>query len=204
VAVARRVRRAAPAAPPALVAALAMAMALAAPRVHAQGREVFPGDRVRLTEAERWTGFVQALDSDSIHVIPDGETTARPFALAAVERLEVSLGAKSRGRPFLIGGLLGAGLGAGTAALIGSIDTCDAEPDQFGFTPLCEQVGPVAIVASSVLGFSVGGAVGAVFGGGENWVGAVMPGRVGAVHLQLRLGTPATAQLSLSGPSTVR
>jgi hypothetical protein len=165
----------------------------------AQGREVFPGDRVRVTQDGRWTGFVQAVDSDSIHVIPDGEERARSIALVGLERLELSLGTKSRGRPFLIGGLGGAGLGAGAAAVISARHTCEMDPDQFGFTPFCETVGPVAIVASTVAGFAVGGAVGALFGGGENWVRAVMPGgaasslpaRIGAIRVALQLGRPA-------------
>jgi hypothetical protein len=169
--------------------------ALAVPRLHAQGREVFPGDRVRVTQGESWTGFVRAIDSDSIHVIPDGETEARPLALSALEGLEISIGTKGRGRPFLIGGLGGAGLGAGAAAFISAQSTCGENPDQFGFTPFCETVGPVAIVASSIVGFALGGAVGALFGGGENWVGAVMPGRVGAVNLQLRVVTTIGATI---------
>src|SRR5688572_12183768 len=82
------------------------------PAGYAQDREVFPGDRVRVTREERWTGFVQAVDSDSIHVIPDGEAAPRPMALSSLERLEVSVGERGRGRSFLIGALAGAGLSA--------------------------------------------------------------------------------------------
>jgi hypothetical protein len=165
-----------------------LAGVLWAPAALAQDREVFPGDRVRVTGAERWTGFVQALDSDSIHVIPDGETSARPLALTSLERIEVSVGERGRGRGFLIGGLAGAGLAAGTAAIISANHQCEMEPDRFGLTPFCETVGPVAVVASTAFGFAVGGGVGALFGGGERWVRALLPGRLGQLRLRLRFG----------------
>jgi hypothetical protein len=156
-----------------ILALLALALLLAARPAHAQGRAVYVGDRVRVTETRRWTGFVQAVSADTIRVIPDGENTARALALGALRRLEVSLGAGGRGRPFLIGGLAGAGLAAGGAAVISESHTCDEPPDQFGFTPFCETVGPVAIVASSIAGFAVGGAVGALLGGREQWAPAL-------------------------------
>jgi hypothetical protein len=184
--------------------AAAFVAGLHAPAASAQDREVFPGDRVRVTSDERWTGFVQALDSDSIHVIPDGERSARPLALSSVERLEVSVGERGRGRGFLIGGLAGAGVAAGTAALISANHTCEMEPDQFGLVPFCETVGPVAIVASTLIGFAVGGGVGAFFGGGERWVRALLPGRVGALRMQLRLGSAAPGQTTRSEPISVR
>jgi hypothetical protein len=187
----------------ALLAAVIVS-ALAAPPARAQDREVFPGDRVRVTRDDRWTGFVQAVDSDSIHVIPDGETVARPLALSSLERLEVSVGERGRGRTFLIGALAGAGLSAGTAAIISANHTCEQEPDPFGLTPFCETVGPVAIATSALIGFAVGGGVGAFFGGGERWVGALLPGRVGAVRLQLRLGGAGPGQSARSEPIRVR
>lgn len=150
---------------------------LAASPAHAQERGVFPGDRVRVSDGSRWTGFVQAVTADSIRVIPDGERASRSLATRTLERLEVSLGTRSRGRPFLIGGLAGAGLAAGSAAVISASHSCDDPPDQFGFTPFCETVGPVAVVASTVMGFALGGAIGAWLGGGERWVPAELPTR---------------------------
>ena len=184
----------------AFAALLAVLLGAAVPaRAGAQDRSVYPGDRVRITEATRWTGLVQGVSPDTIDVVPDGERTSRPVAISAVRRVEISLGEKGRGRPFLIGAVGGAGLGAGIAAIVSEIHTCDQTPNQFGFVPFCETVGPVAIVASSLIGFAAGGAVGALFGGGEKWVKAAAPApaRVGAIRLRLRL-----APLDASTPQT--
>lgn len=160
-------------------------VAFAAPAgAQAQDRSVYPGDRVRITDAARWTGMVQGVSPDTMDVVPDGERSARPVAFAAVRQVEISLGEKGRGRPFLIGAVAGAGLAAGTAAIVSEVHTCDTHPDQFGFTPFCETVGPVAMVASALIGFAAGGAVGALFGGGENWVRATVPARGAAAGAQ--------------------
>lgn len=181
----------------------ALAALLWAPAVEAQDRSVYPGDRVRVTDARRWTGMVTAVGADTIHVVPEGESSPRPLALASLERLEISLGEAPRGRSFLIGGLVGAGTGAGVAAIVSARHTCEPEPDDLGLTPACETVGPVAIVASSVIGFALGGAIGTLLGRGERWVRAAAPARVGSVRLELRL-LPPGAQLSRSDPIRAR
>lgn len=160
---------------------LIAAAAAAVPRpARAQERPVYSGDRVRITTGHSWTAFVQWVTADSIRVIEDGERDPRSLALGSIERVEVSMGPRSRGRPFLIGALTGAAIAGGTAGVISQQDGCaDEPPDSFGFQAFCESVGPVAVVGSAVVGFAVGGAVGALFGGGDRWVPAAMPVRVG-------------------------
>src|SRR5689334_7749912 len=90
-----------------------LAGAAAAPRLLAQDRAVLLGDRVRVTDATKWTGLVQGVSPDTIDVVPDGERSSRPVAFSGVKRVEISLGERGKGRGFLIGGLGGAGIAAG-------------------------------------------------------------------------------------------
>jgi hypothetical protein len=132
--------------------------------------------------------MVQGVSPDTIDVVPDGERAARAVGLSSVRRVEISVGQQSKGRPFLIGALLGAGVGVGAAAIVSHVHTCDQPPDASLHTGFCETAGPVAMVASGLIGSAAGGAVGALFGGGEKWVRAALPARVGVIRLRLRLG----------------
>jgi hypothetical protein len=182
----------------AALALLVVGAALTPVRAHAQDRSVYPGDHVRITDASQWTGMVQGVSPDTIDVVPDGERAARAVGLASVRLVEISVGQKGKGRPFLIGALVGAAAGAGAAGIVSAVHSCDQPPDASLHTGFCETAGTVAVVASGLIGSAVGGAVGALFGGGEKWVRAALPARVGALRLRLRL-----APLDASTPRTL-
>ena len=105
---------------------LAVACCAGAPRVVAQmAPPVEEGSRVRLSLAgpdeKRLIGRVAAVGSESLSLVAGGgrDTTAVP--LRSISRLELSRGRRSIGGGALLGGAIGAGLGAaGTLVWVAS------------------------------------------------------------------------------------
>ena len=104
--------------------AFAVACCVIAPRLPAQGAPpVDVGSRVRVTlagaESRRAAGTVVQVGNDSLSLLSGHDTTAMP--VRSIARLELSRGRRSVGGGALLGGAIGAGLGAaGTLAWVAS------------------------------------------------------------------------------------
>jgi hypothetical protein len=112
-----------------------------------------PGDRVRITADERYTGTVLIADSGRLLLVISGPADTLALLFAAIRKLEVGRGQKSAlGRGARAGAVIGASLGF----LVGLGMSCESG----SYT--C--AGPVAIPVGTAIGAAVGAVPGALIG----------------------------------------
>ena len=152
--------------------AFAVVLSLAVNRLPAQHPPApapAPGDRVRVTSADRrTTGTLESIDGDTI-VVRRSNGALTKFARAPRPRLDVSTGAgmcgEGRRATCVIGGFLGGALvGLGAGAIVGG--GCNGDE-------LCGIQYVFTIPAGALVGIIVGSVV-----GGEHWDRVDVPASV--------------------------
>jgi hypothetical protein len=168
--------------------ALFSALILFVPCSNAAAQALTPGTRVRVKSAQvvaPIVGSYQGVRRDTVIVIEDGAgAKVWTFTGSAIDVLEVSDGMKggNKGpttRWALIGGGIGAALGALTAAMLES--NSDSKYNAF---------------ASGAIGAAVGGGLGALYGSRqleEHWKAVPIPRRVGLFPTRNGVGLSLSA-----------
>jgi hypothetical protein len=145
-----------------------MVWCLGASCLVAQAPPVEAGSRVRVSlvgpDSRRVTGDVVAVGSDALSLVPGHGRDTTAVSFRSISRLELSRGRRSVSSGMLLGGVIGAGLGAAGALAWAASSCFSNSTSSSGHCP----TGGTA--AGIVIG---GGAVGAVVGAlvrPERWV----------------------------------
>jgi len=168
--------------------ALFIALLLVVPGDSVTAQALTPGTRVRVKSSQVVApviGSYQGMRRDTVVVIEDGAgAQVWTFTRSAVDRIEISAGMKGGNRAptvrwALIGGGVGAALGALTAVILES--SSDSKYNEF---------------LSGAIGLGIGGAVGAAYGMRkleEHWTSVPIPQRVGIAPSRhgIRIGLSA-------------
>jgi hypothetical protein len=168
---------------------LAVACCVGAPRIAAQTTPpVEEGSRVRLSLAgpdeKRLTGTVAAVGGESLSLVAGGGRDTTTVPLRSISRLELSRGRRSMEGGALLGGAIGAGLGA-AGTLVWVASSCFKTGTSSGGN--CPTGGTAAGV---ILAGGAGGALVGVLVRPERWV------RVGWTGLRASVG-PGEARVEI-------
>jgi hypothetical protein len=171
------------------VSVVGMVWCLLVPRLAAQAPPpVEAGSRVRVwlagPDSRRVTGEVVGVGSDALSLAPGHGRDTAAVAFRSISRLELSRGRRSVGSGMLLGGVIGAGLGA-AGALAWAASSCFKSSTSTGGN--CPTGGTAAGIV--IGGGAVGAAVGALVRP-ERWV------RVGWSGVRASIG-PGAARVEI-------